>query len=49
MKALQSVSYALQYLWDGALRIFSPNRDEYPATGVLPYDGDPTKATRHSR
>jgi len=49
MKALQSVNRALQYLWDGAFRIFTPSRDEYPATGVQPYEGDPAKVAPHSR
>jgi len=49
MKALQSISRAFQYVWDGAFRIFTPNRDEYPATGVQPYDGDPARAANHTR
>lgn len=49
MKALQSVGRAFQYVWDGAFRIFSPTRDEYPATGVQPYEGDTSKPASHSR
>ncbi|MEO1147918.1 MAG: isochorismate synthase [Cyanobacteria bacterium J06638_22] len=40
MKALVSVNRALQYLWEGAFRIFTPNRDEVPAIGVQPYTGE---------
>jgi len=40
MKALHSVGRAMQYLWDGASRIFSPNYDQYPNVGVQPYEGD---------
>ncbi len=31
----------LQYLSDAIARIFSPNRDNYPATGPQPYTGTP--------
>jgi len=40
MKALTSVNRALQYLWEGAFRIFTPDRDEVPAIGVQPYSGE---------
>ncbi|MGQ9866211.1 MAG: hypothetical protein ACUVSQ_08005 [Pseudanabaenaceae cyanobacterium] len=31
----------LQYLSDAIARIFSPSRDNYPATGPQPYTGNP--------
>lgn len=39
----------LQYLWDGAKRLFGPSDDEYPETGVQPFEGDPhsEKRSRH--
>jgi hypothetical protein len=30
----------LQYVWDGAARIFSPNDDNPPETDTQPYEGD---------
>ncbi len=32
----------IHYISSAAIRIFSPNDDNYPATGVQPYEGDPT-------
>lgn len=40
MKALTSVNRALQYVWEGAFRIFTRDRDEVPAIGVQPYTGE---------
>ena len=31
------------YFSDAASRIFGPNRDRYPATGVQPFEGDVNK------
>ncbi|HEY9639671.1 MAG TPA: hypothetical protein V6C57_04265 [Coleofasciculaceae cyanobacterium] len=42
---LQSIKAASQqvfeYISDAALKIFSPTQDDYPATGVQPFKGDP--------
>lgn len=40
MKAMKSLNRAIQYLWEGAARIFSPNQDQYPSVGVQPYEGE---------
>jgi hypothetical protein len=32
---------AVQYLSEGVSRIFAPVDDEYPETGVQPFEGDP--------
>jgi hypothetical protein len=32
---------AIQYIASAATRIFSPTDDDYPATGVQPFEGDP--------
>ena len=29
------------YMSEGVWRLFSPSDDEYPATGVQPFDGEP--------
>jgi hypothetical protein len=41
MSVYQRVQQMLQYLWDGVNRIFGPRDDDYPETGVQPFDGDP--------
>ena len=28
------------YLWEGIIRIFSPKDDNYPESGVQPFEGD---------
>jgi hypothetical protein len=30
----------IDYIYGAAAKIFSPNQDNYPATGVQPYEGD---------
>jgi hypothetical protein len=41
MGAGQKLAGMLQYLWDGVKRIFTARDDNYPATGVQPFDGEP--------
>lgn len=41
MKVFQALRDALLYLTEGVGRIFSPSKDEYPETGVQPFDGEP--------
>lgn len=36
----QSVQKSTAWVWDAARRIFSPNDDDYPATGVQPFEGE---------
>ncbi|WP_434686594.1 hypothetical protein [Pseudanabaena minima] len=31
----------VEYLSDAIAKIFTPNKDDFPATGVQPYKGDP--------
>lgn len=40
MKILQQITNSLLSLVDNIGRIFKPNDDHYPATGVVPYTGD---------
>jgi hypothetical protein len=37
----------IQFVSAGVTRIFTPNKDDYPATGVQPYEGDPDDAKHH--
>lgn len=40
MNILQVVRNAVQYLVEASTRTFRPDDDQYPNTGVQPYDGD---------
>jgi hypothetical protein len=33
----------IRYLAEATIRIFSPSDDQYPKTGVQPFEGDPAK------
>ncbi|MBD2102018.1 hypothetical protein [Leptolyngbya sp. FACHB-261] len=41
MNFSRSFQALLQYLSEAVARIFSPRDDDYPATGMQPYTGDP--------
>ncbi len=40
MNILQQLSQKSQEFWESILRIFRPSDDDYPETGVQPYEGD---------
>ncbi|MGF1516039.1 MAG: hypothetical protein ACFB5Z_20400 [Elainellaceae cyanobacterium] len=40
---------ALQFVWEGVLRLFSPDDGVYPVVGVQPFEGDPYIDARASR
>jgi len=46
---LKNLANITQYLSDGVLRIFSPNRDNYPATGAQAFMGDPDPKNAHKK
>jgi hypothetical protein len=31
----------VQFLWRGTIRLFSPSDDNYPETGIQPFEGEP--------
>ncbi|WP_299402033.1 hypothetical protein [Acaryochloris sp. IP29b_bin.148] len=41
MKLINLLSQGIKYLSEAVGRIFAPNDDHYPATGVVPFFGDP--------
>ena len=43
MSAFKWLQQLFQYIGDAAGRIFSPSRDDYPETGVQPFEGEPYK------
>jgi hypothetical protein len=40
MQIANMISRVFSYLSEGIARIFSPDRDEYPKTGVQPFEGE---------
>lgn len=42
MNMMELVGKVLNYISEGVGRIFSPLEDHYPATGILPFDGEIT-------
>ncbi len=43
MKIATMLEKFIGYFSDAAARIFGPNQDKYPATGVQPFEGDINK------
>ena len=37
----------VQYVFSAAIRTFSPSDDNYPASGVQPFEGDPADKKSH--
>jgi hypothetical protein len=37
----QKFTSMVEYLSDAIAKIFTPNKDDFPATGEQPYKGDP--------
>jgi hypothetical protein len=38
-----SILSVIKFISKGVTRIFAPNEETYPATGVQPYEGTPNK------
>ena len=43
MAIIKSIRETIQYLWRGTIRLFSPTDDDYPKTGVQPFEGESRK------
>jgi hypothetical protein len=41
MKLLKSLLNSLRFILEGVTKNFAPNEEHYPATGVVPYSGEP--------
>ncbi|NJK30614.1 MAG: hypothetical protein HC851_00070 [Acaryochloris sp. RU_4_1] len=41
MKLVNLLTQSIKYLSEAIGRIFAPNDDHYPATGMVPFYGDP--------
>jgi hypothetical protein len=41
------IQKVIQFIYSGAARTFSPNDDNYPESGVQPYEGDPAVKGKH--
>jgi hypothetical protein len=47
MKIATAIDRFIGYFSDAVARIFGRNRDEYPATGVQPFEGEIEAKKRH--
>jgi hypothetical protein len=43
MKLFDMMASFIRSVFESAARLFGPNQDNYPATGVQPYTGDPAE------
>ncbi|MEM7592768.1 MAG: isochorismate synthase [Cyanobacteria bacterium P01_A01_bin.83] len=43
MKIITWIQDTVQSIWNSVADLFKPTNDDYPATGVQPYSGDPNK------
>lgn len=41
MNIFRMLDQTMRYLSEGATRLFSPDRDDYPKIGVQPFSGEP--------
>ncbi|BAY27680.1 hypothetical protein NIES2100_75050 [Calothrix sp. NIES-2100] len=41
------IQKVIQFIYSAAARTFSPNNDDYPESGVQPYEGDPSVKGKH--
>jgi hypothetical protein len=48
MKFLRDIQQLIQNIWSSILRIFSPRDDDYPETGVQPFEGEPYDGNKES-
>ena len=46
MKIFTWMQDIVQFVWDGASRLFKPTDDDYPKSGVQPYSGVPCRNYR---
>ncbi|NJR38375.1 MAG: isochorismate synthase [Leptolyngbyaceae cyanobacterium CSU_1_4] len=50
MNIIQAIGVAVSYFFDGCIELFSPNHDDYPLSGVQPFEGEsPPKRSSISR
>ncbi len=46
MNLSKSLTNALRYVSEAALRLFSPSDDNYPNSGVQPFEGKSSKSSK---
>lgn len=49
MNIADSLQRALQFVWEGVLRLFSPDDGVYPAVGFQPFEGTPYSSVQARR
>ncbi len=46
MNIIQAIGGAISYFFEGCIELFSPNHDDYPRSGVQPFEGEtPSKGS----
>ena len=48
MKIFKWLKDTVEYLRDGVARLFQPSEDNYPKTGVQPFEGEPYDESQES-
>lgn len=43
MKISSWIKDTIQSIWNGVGNLFKPTNDDYPATGVQPFSGEPSQ------
>ncbi|XZO02833.1 MAG: isochorismate synthase [Microcoleus sp.] len=46
MNLSKSLTNAMRYISEAALRLFSPSDDNYPNSGVQPFEGKSSKSSK---
>ena len=46
MNLSKSLTNAIRFVSEAAIRLFSPTDDNYPNTGVQPFEGTPPKGSK---
>ncbi|WP_171974789.1 hypothetical protein [Leptolyngbya sp. 'hensonii'] len=49
MKIYKAIEDSVRYISGAVARIFGPTDDAYPATGVQPFEGEPSKRSKGSK
>lgn len=47
MNVLRMLKQVVEYVMSGIVRIFKPAEDNYPTSGVQPFEGTRSKRARH--
>lgn len=49
MTIVKKIGDSVQSIWDSVVRLFSSSDDDYPRSGIQPFEGDPYDTKKHSQ